>query len=117
MANASQGMTVTWGGTALGEVISVSVDGLSAESVDVTPRSSASRFKKYSAADSDYGSVSLTVRGTALMSGTNVGLTAALSISGPGASWTFDKAILEKFGWTASVGELQQYSVTFKAGA
>jgi hypothetical protein len=117
MANVSQGTTVTWGGAALGEVISVSVDGITAESVDVTPRSNASRFKSYSPADNDFGSVSLTVRGAALMSSTNVGLTAALSIGGTGVAWTFNKAMLEKLGWAATVGELQQYNITFKAGA
>jgi len=44
-------------------------------------------------------------------------LTANLSISGPGVSWTFNGALFEKLAWSASVGELQSHSVTFKIGA
>jgi hypothetical protein len=117
VANVSQGLAVTWGGVTLGEVVSVSVDGITAETVDVTPRSQAARYKKYSRADGDYGSVSLTVRGAAGMAATNVGLTATLSISGPGVSWSFGGAMFETLGWSAGVGELQTYSVTFKIGA
>ena len=117
MANASQGVTVTWAGVTLAEVVSISVDGVSAETVDVTPRTSLDRFKVYSAADNDYGTINVTCRGTAAMTSTNVGLTGALSITAPGAGWSFAKAIFEKIGWAASVGELQSYSVTFKVGA
>lgn len=117
MANVSQGFTVTWNGIALGEVVNVSVDGVQADSVEVTPRSQASRAKAYSPADVDYGTVSLTVRGTNAMSSTNVGLTAALSIVGPGVNWSFGKAMFERLGWSAAVGELQSWSATFKVGA
>jgi len=117
VANYSQGLAVTWGGVTLGDVVSVSVDGITAETVDVTPRSQAARYKKYSRADGDYGSVSLTLRGTAGMSSTNVGLTGSLSISGPGVSFSFGGAVFEKLGWSGSVGELQTFSVTFKIGA
>jgi hypothetical protein len=117
VANVSQGLAVTWDNVTLGQVVSVSVDGITAETVDVTPRSQAARYKKYSRADGDYGSVSLTLRGTAGMSSTNVGLTGSLSISGPGVSWTFNGALFEKLAWSASVGELQSHSVTFKIGA
>lgn len=117
MANASHGIAVVWNGVTLGEVVSVSVDGITAETVDVTPRGQAVRYKKFSRADGDYGTVTLTVRGTSAMSITNVGLTATLSISGPGVSWTFNGAMYEKLGWSASVGELQSGSMTFKIGA
>lgn len=118
MANVSQGTTVTWSGVPLGEVVSVSVDGPSAETVEVTPRNAVrSVGKTYSVADIDYGSISVSCRGTANMSSTNVGLTGALSISGPGVSLSWGKAIFEKLGWSASVGELQTFSVTFKIGA
>ena len=117
MANVSQGISVSWNGATLGEVVSVSVDGIVAETVDVTPRGQAVRYKRFSRADGDYGSVTLTVRGTTAMSITNVGLTATLSITGPGVSWTFNGAMYEKLGWSASVGELQSNSVTFKIGA
>lgn len=117
MANVSQGTTATWGSVTLGEVVSVSVDGVSADTVEVTPRTQASRHKAFSPADVDLGSVSVTCRGSAGMSTTNVGLTNTLSISGPGVSFSFTKAIYERLGWSASVGELQTYSVTFKVGS
>jgi hypothetical protein len=117
VAFVAQGTTIQWGSSTLGEVVSVGVDGLSSETVDVTPRSNASRAKSYSVADTDYGTVSVTCRGTAAMSSTNVGLTATLSIGGPGVSFSFTKAIMESLSWQASVGELQTYSVTFKMGA
>jgi hypothetical protein len=117
VANVAQGATITWGSVALGEVVSVSVDGIAADTVEVTPRTSTYRAKAFSAADVDLGTVTVTARGAAGMSNTSVGLTAALSISGPGVSFFFYKAIFESLAWSASVGELQTYSVTFKVGA
>lgn len=117
MANVSQGLSATWSGVTLGELVSVNVDGISAETVDVTPRNHQQRNKLFSRADTDLGSVSITLRGTNGMTATNVGLTGTLSINGPSASWTFNGAIFEKLGWSASVGELQFYNVTFKVGA
>lgn len=117
MAYVAQGTTIQWGSYTLGEVVTLAVDGLSAETVDVTPRSNASRAKSYSVADTDFGTVSVTCRGTTAMASSNVGLTATLSIGGPGVSFAFTKAIMESLSWQASVGELQTYSVTFKMGA
>lgn len=117
MAHVAQGTTVTWAGVTLGEVVSVSVDGIVANTVDVTPRTQLTRGVVYSVADIDSGTVSVTLRGTAAMSMTCVGLTGALSIGGPGASWSASNAIFEKLGWSATVGELQAYNVTFKVGA
>ena len=117
MANVAQGMTVSWAGVTLGEVVSVSVDGISAGTVDVTPRSQLSRDVVYSATDVDYGTVSVTLRGTDAMAIPNVGLTGLLQIGGPGASWSAGRAIFERLGWSATVGELQTWSVTFKVGA
>jgi hypothetical protein len=117
VAKDSQGVTVTWGSVTLGEVVSVSVDGIAADTLEVTSRGQASRAKAFSAGDVDYGTVTCTVRGTAGMSSTNVGLTAALSIGGPGVSWSFSKAVFSSLGWSATVGELQTFSVSFKVGA
>lgn len=116
MANVSQGTTVTWSGVSLGELVTLSVDGIQADSVEVTPRTQLSRVKAYSVADVDYGSVSVTCRGTVAMASSNVGLTATLSIGGPGVSFGFSRAIYERLGWSASVGELQVYTVIFKLG-
>ena len=117
MAANAQGLVVTWGGATLGELVSVSVDGLTADTVETTPRSSASRYKVFRPADVDQGTVSITLRSAVAMSATNVGLTAQLSITGTGVSWSFPGAIFERLGWSASVGELQQWSATFKVGA
>lgn len=114
MAFVSQGTTITWGATALGEVVSLSVDGTTVDTVEVTPRQSLTGYKTFSPTDADYGTITVTARGAALMSVGNVGLTAALSIGGPGVSFSFPKAIFQSLGWQASVGELQSYSVTFK---
>jgi len=117
VAYVAQGTTIQWNAVALGEVLSVSVDGISADSVEVTPRTSAARQKVFSRGDVDYGTVTVTARGPAGMSSTSVGLTAALSIEGPGFSMSFPWALFQSLGWQASVGELQTYSVTFKVGA
>jgi hypothetical protein len=117
VANVSQGVTVTWGAVTLGELVTVAVDGVTADAVEVTSRNTTNRLKKFSAADIDGGTVSVTVRGTAGMATTSVGLTAALSIGGPGVTWSFPSAMFQTLGWSASVGELQTFSVTFKIGA
>ncbi len=117
MANAAQGAVATWRTVSLGEVVSIDVDGIAADTIEVTPRNHAPRNKIYSAADVDVGAVSITCRGTAGMALGNVGLTGALSIVAPGVTWTHDKAIFETLGWSASVGELQTFRVTFKIGA
>ena len=117
MANVSQGITVTWGEAALGELVSLSVDGVSADAIEITPRTTTSRLKQFSVGDIDQGTVSATLRGAAAMTATNVGLTAALSIGGPGVSWSFPVALFQTLGWTAAVGEMQTYAVTFKIGA
>lgn len=116
MAFVSQGTTVTWGGATLGEIVSVSVSGISADVVDVTPRTSTARAKVFSPADGDPGSVSVRARATAAMSSTNVGLTAALSIGGAGVSWSDAHAIFQTLEWSASTGELQEFTATFKLG-
>ena len=116
MANVAQGTTATWGSVTLGELVTLSVDGIAADTVEITPRTATARVKVYSVADVDLGTVTITARGPAGMSSTNAGLTAALSIGGPGVAWSFSKAIFERIGWSASVGELQTYNVTFKVG-
>ena len=116
MANVSQGVTVTWGSVTITEVVSVSVDGVSCDTVETTSRTSTSRGKSYSVADVDLGTVSVTARGATGMMTTNVGLTATLSISGPGLSFSFAKAIFQNLGWSAAVGDLQTYTATFKMG-
>lgn len=117
MAKVSQGTTVQWNGVQFGEVLSISVEGISADVIEVTPRNSTDRRKVFSPTDVDNGTVTLTLRGAAGMQSSNVGLTAALSIGGPNCSWSFATAVFQTLGWQANVGELQSYSVTFKVGA
>lgn len=116
MAFFSQGITVTWGGTALGEVVSATVSGISADVLDVTPRTSLAKAKMFSAGDADPGLLTVRVRGTALMVPGNVTLTGALSINGPGVSWSDAHAIFQTLEWSASTGALQEYTATFKLG-
>jgi len=110
----SQGTSVVWSSVALAEVVSVSVDGITADTVEMTPRSSTSRDKRYRVADYDYGTVTVRCRGTTSMSTSNIGLSGALAITGTGFSFISNNAIFASLAWGASVGELQEYTVTFK---
>lgn len=120
MAFVSQGATVTWKGppgttsSALSEVVSISVDGVSSDVVEITPKSYKFRDKRFSPADGDYGTVSIRCRGTNLMNTSYVTMTGALSITAPGASFASGKSILQSLAWNASVGELQEWTAVFK---
>jgi hypothetical protein len=115
MPQQSQGTTVTWGGTTFAEVVNVSVDGVQTGTVEITPRTT-TRATRYSSTDIDYGSVTMTARGSTGMGMGNVGTTALLTISAPVSTWTFSTAIFERLNWQAATGELQTFSVTFKLG-
>jgi hypothetical protein len=115
MPQQSQGTTVTWGGTTFTEVVNVSVDGVQTGTVEIVPRTSA-RALRFSSTDIDYGSVTMTARSPTGMVTGNVGTTAALTISAPLSTWTFNTAIYERLNWQAATGELQTFSVTFKIG-
>ena len=62
MATNSQGLQVAWGGSTLGEIVSLSLDGVASDAVEVTARTDTDRYKKWSAADCDAGSLSITLR-------------------------------------------------------
>jgi len=120
VAFVSQGATVTWKGppgtasSALSEVVSISVDGVSADVVEITPKSYQGRDKRFKSADGDYGTVSIRCRGTNLMNTAYVTMTGALSITAPSASFSSGKSILQSLAWNASVGELQEWTAVFK---
>jgi len=120
VAFVSQGATVTWKGppgttsSALSEVVSISVDGVSSDVVEITPKSYTFRDKRFSPADGDFGTVSIRCRGTNLMNTSYVTMTGALSITAPGASFSSGKSILQSLAWNASVGELQEWTAVFK---
>lgn len=113
MAINSQGTSVVWGSVGLGEVVSVSVDGVSVDTVEVTPRTYTGRDKRYRSADFEYGTVTVRVRSSTAMSLSNVGLSATLAITGTGVSFTSTYAILSTLAWGASVGGLQEYTAVF----
>ena len=114
MAFVSQGTTVSWRSTALSEVVSVSVDGVSSDVVEITPKGYQGRDKRFKPADGDYGTVTVRCRGTAAMSTSYVTTTGALSITAPSASFSSSRAILQSLAWNASVGELQEWTAVFK---
>jgi hypothetical protein len=115
VATNSQGISVVWSSVALAEVVSVSVDGVTADTVEMTPRSSTSRDKRYRVADYDYGTVTIRCRGTTSMSTSNVGTSGTLAISrNSTVIFSSTYAIFASLAWGASVGELQEYTVTFK---
>jgi len=115
MPQQSQGTRVTWGSTTFTEVVSVGVDGVQTGTVEIVPRTS-TRALRFSSTDVDYGSVTMTARGSTGMGMANTGTTAALTISSPSVTWTFSTAIYEKLNWQAATGELQMFNVTFKLG-
>ena len=114
MANNSQGTSVVWSSVALGEVVSVSVDGVSADTIELTSRTNTGRQKLYRKADVDYGTVTVRCRGTTAMSTSNVGVAGALAITGTGFSFTSGAAIFKSLAWSASVGSLQEFTATFQ---
>jgi len=114
VAFVSQGTTVTWRSTALSEVVSISVDGVSSDVIEITPRSYPGRDKRFKPADGDYGTVTVRCRGTAAMNTSYVTTTGALSITATGASFSASKSILQSLAWNASVGELQEWTAVFK---
>lgn len=114
MAINSQGISVTWGVASLTEVVSVSIDGVQSDVVEITPRSTSSRDKLFRAADIDRGTVTVRCRGTAQLSVDYVNLAGPFSISGPGVGFTCSNAIFQSLAWNAIVGELQEWTAVFK---
>ncbi len=117
MALTSQGTTVTWGAFTLAGITSVSVDGITADIIEVSPRSLLSRFKMYSDADYDYGTVSISLLDATGIGAGQVGTNYALVIASVGASFTFSYAYLQNYKWVATVGDVQKVQLTFKCGA
>lgn len=116
MANDAQGTVLTWNGVALGEVISIDYAFGSADASGYVPLNGGSRQKKFIPGDVDPGSVSVVLRSSVAMSRTNVGLTAGLSINGPGITESWSWAMFNEPAWRGTVNALQEYQVTFKLG-
>lgn len=122
MANNSQGISVSlgdgFGDYDFQEVVSVSVDGVQADTVEMTARTSQSRVKAFRPADKDYGTLSVTFRaeGNVALKG-YVGYTTNVTVSQGSTSLWNSGSTLQSFAWRASVGELQEYVAVFKLGA
>lgn len=116
MAQDAQGTTLTWNGVALGEIVSIDLGFGSAAASEFVPLNSTSRLKRFIPGDVDPGAVSLVIRSPVAMSRTNVGLTATLSINGPGITESWSWAMFNEPTWRGTVNALQEYSVTFKLG-
>lgn len=124
MATSSQGIGVTisgdFGDIDFEEVTSASIDGVQSDTVEVTPRTSTVRKKKFRPADTDDGTASFVMRSRSGLTDSVVGQTCDLSVYRlglGGESYWSGVAIIQTLAWRASVGELQEYSVTFKLGA
>ena len=125
MAKSSQGISIaiedagSAGDVNVTEVISVSIDGIQSDTVEVTARSHTGRNKSFSPADTDYGTVSIVMRSQNYITESAVGEPCSLIINDAGGGQTYwdGPAIIQSLAWRASVGELQEYSVTLKLGS
>jgi hypothetical protein len=102
------------------ELVSIAIDGVACDSVEITARASTQRVKRFRPADVDYGTVSITFRNQSFLTEGYVGKTATLLIStlgGSPATYWNGPAFIQSLAWRASVGELQEYSAVFKLGA
>lgn len=122
MATSSQGIGVTisgdFGDIDFEEVTSASIDGVQADTVEVTARTSTVGKKKFRPADTDDGTASFVMRSRSHITDSLVGQTCDLSVYRLGGeSYWSGVAIIQSLAWRASLGELQEYSVTFKLGA
>ena len=116
MATNSQGVVIQFAGDDIGEVLSVSVDDIEADAVELTPRSRATRDKQYRPADLDYGTLAITFLDTGAFTVSRVGEVGQLYVTRGTTLFAFD-AMLQSLAWRANVGELQQLTAVFKLGA
>lgn len=116
----SQGSTVSFDGSVLGDLIAIRVTGESATGTDVTSMESslggsggaACIARELDVLAVDPGSVSVTFFGTGLSAA--VGDKAALSVSIGGSVVLSGEAFLASYDVEASVGELVRGSATFQ---
>lgn len=116
----SQNISVVFDGNEIGGIVSLSVDGVSADYVEVTTRTDTSRCKRFRPADVDYGTVSITCRNPGMTQadvGAPTSYQASLQVSQGGGTLFSARATLQSFAWTATVGELQEYRIVFKIEA
>ena len=121
MAKSSQGIGVgitgEFGEIDFVEVISASIDGVQSDTVEITSRTSTVRKKTFRPADTDEGTASFVMRSPSFLTYLLVGESCTLDVYlGQEIYWN-GPAIIQSLAWRASVGELQEYSVTLKLGA
>jgi hypothetical protein len=125
VAKSSQGISIALEGAGsagdvdFAEIVSVSIDGIQSDTVEVTSRSHTGRNKSFSPADTDYGTVSIVMRSQNYITESVVGEPCSLTINDTGGGQTYwnGPAIIQSLAWRASVGELQEYSLTLKLGS
>lgn len=120
MATHSQGVAVTLSGDGVGgdldftEILSFSVSGVQADTVEITPRSSTAYEKRHRSSDIDSGTVSISALSPNVYGGL-IGATASFGVTrGTQTIVTCDTAIIQSFAVSGSVGELLQYSIGLK---
>lgn len=115
MATDSQGVTLSWAGSSQAEVVSLSIDGVSNEFVEITSRTYAFKARQHRPHDTDAGTVSVTMRTRGNLTGSTFGSSQTLNIAqGTVTLLTAQTAYLENFAWSGSVGELQEYRAVFR---
>ena len=112
--SSSQQSSVSFAGTALGSVLTITASSGSASTTDVTSSTSTvTSGKVYRQLDCtaiDPGSVSVTVLG----GGLTVGAVGTVTASFPGASPISGSAVVSKSETTASVGDLLKSTIEFQ---
>jgi len=120
VAKNSQGLNVTlsaeWGDYEIAEVVAISIDGVQADTIEITPRTTTARDKLFRPADRDNGTVSLTTRKLEILTSANVGSTCSLGISQGVTTYWDGPATIQSLAWNASVGELQEWRIVLKLG-
>jgi hypothetical protein len=110
VAASSHGITLSFAGSALVEILNVSVDGASCLFVDTTDKYSTVKLRQYQPHDQEGGTVSASLLSKGPLSGATFGTMA----QGGTTILSCTEAFLENLAFVGSVGELQQYQASFR---
>lgn len=118
MATNSQAIIIQFAGDELGQLVSVSLDGVQSDTVEITPRSRTLRDKQFRPADVDYGTMSVVTRAPDALDIASIGEVGSLTVIKDSSTvlYDFTDAMLMSLAWRASVGSLQEYTATFRIG-
>lgn len=115
MAASSHGITLSFAGSALVEILNVSVDGASCLFVDTTDKYSTVKLRQYQPHDQEGGTVSASLLSKGPLSGATFGTSGQLTMAQGGTTiLSCTEAFLENLAFVGSVGELQQYQASFR---